>query len=110
MLSVINKPIYFKSVEEAFVFANPHLHKLLLPHLTTQKKVTPQTVLTELTALSEKNKSGTATQPAELIKELTEKLVNYIKKGAIGEALFRQALKKDNNKLMEQIKSIGIEI
>ncbi len=109
MLQVINRPIYFKTVEEAFVFANPHLHKLLLPNLTAQK-VTPQKVLTELTAIAEKNKSGAGKQPAELIKELTEKLVNYVKKGAIGDVLFRQALKKDNNKLTEQLKSVGITI
>ena len=109
MLSIINRPIYFKSVEEAFAFANPGLRKLLLP----KENITPQQILTKVSQLADKAKNGNAESRSislEACRELTDKLINYIKRGAIGEVLFKQALKKDSSKLMEQIKSIGIEI
>ncbi len=113
-LQVINSPIYFKNAKEAFVFANPHLGRILLPEkYAAAEKITPQKLLAEVSALLEKSKTTASTADNKqivLCKELSEKLANYIKKGAIGNILLKQALKKDGSKLMEQLKSAGIEI
>lgn len=107
MLSIINHPIYFKTVEEAFVFANPQLHKLLLPELKPAARVTSKSLL-ELVKKFQNDKVNN--KSADILKEITDKILSYIKKGAVGDVLLRQELKKNNSKLMEQLKTAGIEI
>ena len=122
---ILNKPIYFKTAEEAFVFANPGLRKLLCP--STDKVLNSKNFLTAVTEFVKKNINSTDNiKPEEImtaLKKIAEKqpenkplletlakITGFLSRGNIGEVLFNQTMKKDNGKILELLKSSGVKI
>ena len=122
---IFNRPIYFKTAEEAFAFANPGLRKLLCPN--TDKALNTKNFLTAVTEFVQKNTNSTdIIKPEEItaaLKKLAEthpenkplletlaKITGFLSRGSIGEVLFNQAMKKDNGRILELLKSSGVKI
>ncbi len=122
---IFNKPIYFKTAEEAFAFANPGLRKFLCP--STDKALNSKNFLSAITEFVKKNtNSSDNIKPEELttaLKKIAErqpenkpmletlaKITGFLSRGSIGEVLFNQAVKKDNGKILELLKSSGVQI
>lgn len=128
---VSNQVKYYKTVNEAFAAANPHMRSLLLnmnEMTLAPKKVGVFEALFTLVnkALNLQNTNKTLSK--EMIEEaltllktksseesknllnIIELLKKYFNRGQIGEVLLKQKLQREGGQVLDEIKSLGLRI
>lgn len=105
-MRIINQVKYYKTVNEAFVAANPHLKEILCPQ--TAPNITLS--LAETLLLMAQKLKDTTSNNLEKAKQLTELVKKYENRGQIGEVLLKQKIKREGGQILEEIKAQGIKI